>query len=420
MGPSSLLVPMTASQPIRILRIIARLNIGGPAIQAISLSDHLSGDGYKTLLVCGKVAPHEGDMAYFAEEKGVEPVILPKMGREITPLGDMKSLVDLRRIIKQFKPHIIHTHTAKAGTLGRLAGFSINLVRRSDARIRLVHTFHGHIFHSYFGSLRTRLFIQMERLLSRFTDRIIVISPLQQHDICWRYRIASSEKVRIIQLGFDLSNFEGRENHRKEIRERYMIQEGQSVLLVGIIGRLTEVKNHRVLLEAAKSLKARGQSKCFKFLVVGDGELRQDLITYARELGVQDSVIFSGWQKDMPSIYNALDIVALTSLNEGTPVSLIEAMASARPVVATDVGGVRDLMGFIDEESEDGYTLAQHGILVPSGNGEALARALSFLYENRKASEETAERGRKFVLNQYSLERLVKDIKSLYKEILSR
>ncbi|MGD8985514.1 MAG: glycosyltransferase family 4 protein [Desulfobacteraceae bacterium] len=410
---------MTASQPIRILRIIARLNIGGPAIQAISLSDHLSRDSYRTLLISGKVDPHEGDMAYFAEEKGVQPVILPKMGRDITLLGDMKSLIELRKIIKQFKPHIIHTHTAKAGTLGRLAGISFNLIRRSNVKIRLVHTFHGHIFHSYFGSLRTRLFIQIERFLSRFTDRIIVISPLQQHDMCWRYRIAPTEKVRIIPLGFDLSDFEGRENHRKQIRERYMLQDDQRVSLVGIIGRLTDVKNHRVLLEAAKCLKAMGKSERFKFLVVGDGELRQDLITYARELGIQNSVIFAGWQKDMPSIYEALDIVALTSLNEGTPVSLIEAMASARPVVATNVGGVRDLMGFIDEESKDGYTLAQHGILVPSGDGEVVARALSFLDENRKASKEMAERGREFVLNHYSVERLVKDIKSLYKEILS-
>ena len=181
---------MTASEPIRILRIIARLNIGGPAIQAISLSNHLSRDGYKTLLVSGKVAPHEGDMGYFDKEKGVQPVLLPGMGREISPLGDIKSLIDLRQIIKRFKPHIIHTHTAKAGTLGRLAGFSINMARGSEERIRLVHTFHGHTFHRYFGSLKTRLFIQIEKFLSRFTDRIIVVSPLQQRDICWRYEIA--------------------------------------------------------------------------------------------------------------------------------------------------------------------------------------------------------------------------------------
>ncbi len=163
-----------------------------------------------------------------------------------------------------------------------------------------------------------------------------------------------------------------------------------------------------------------GKSEHFKFLFVGDGELRQDLIMCAEELGVQDVVIFTGWQKDTPSIYNALDVIALTSLNEGTPVSLIEGMASARPVVATDVGGVRDLMGVIDERSRDGYKLAQHGILVPSGEGEVLARALLFLLENKKACEDMAERGREFVLNQYSMQRLVKDMKTLYKEILSR
>jgi glycosyltransferase involved in cell wall biosynthesis len=179
------------------------------------------------------------------------------------------------------------------------------------------------------------------------------------------------------------------------------------------------VKNHRLLLEAAKRLKAMGKGENFRFLIVGDGELRQDLIAYARKLGVQKAVIFTGWQKDMPSAYQALDIVALTSLNEGTPVSLIEAMASARPVVATDVGGVRDLMGVIDQDSKDGYARAQHGILVHSEDGEGLARALLFLHENRKVSEEMAKRGREFALNHYSMERLVKDIKSLYKEILA-
>ena len=410
---------MKTSEPIRILRIIARLNIGGPAIQAIALSDHLSREGYKTLLVSGKVGRHEGDMDYLAKETGVQPLILPEMGREIAPVGDIKSLIDLLKIIKRFKPHIIHTHTAKAGTLGRLAGIIFNLIRKSNVKISMVHTFHGHIFQSYFGSLKTRLFIQIEKFLSRFTDKIVVVSPLQQRDICWKYGIAPPEKVKIIPLGFDLSHFTEKRDHRRRIREQYLPHDSRETLLVGVIGRLTHVKNHRALLNAIECLKAMGKSEHFKFLIVGNGELRQDLITYASQLGVQDSVIFTGWQKDMASIYSALDIVALTSLNEGTPVSLIEGMASARPVVATDVGGVRDLMGVIDEKSRDGYKLAQHGILIPSGEEEVLARALVFLQENKKAGEDMAERGREFVLNRYSSQRLVNDIKSLYKEILS-
>jgi len=410
---------MTASKPIRILRIIARLNIGGPAIQAISLSGHLSSDGYRTLLVSGKVAPHEGDMTYLAQEKGVQPVILPRMGREITPFGDVQSLMDLRRIVREFKPHIIHTHTAKAGTLGRLAGISFNSLRRSNAKIRLVHTFHGHVFHSYFGFLKTRFFIEVERFLSRFTDRIIVVSALQERDICWRYKIVSPEKVKIIPLGFDLSVFAETAEHGEKIREKYVLHDSQDVSVVGTIGRLTGVKNHRVLLEAVKYLKDMGKGESIKLLVIGDGELRQDLIAHARDLGIQNSVVFTGWQKDMPAIYSALDIVALTSKNEGTPVTLIEAMASARPIVSTDVGGVRDLMGGIDEESRDGYKRAQHGILVPSGEGEAFARALLFLLENREAAKEMGERGREFVLERYSTERLLKDIKSLYDDILT-
>lgn len=411
---------MIPKGPIRILRVIARLNIGGPAIQAISLCEHLSKDPYKSLLVCGRVGPHEGDMSYLAREKGVQPYIFPGIGREISPLNDLRSLIDLRKIIKRFRPHIIHTHTAKAGTLGRLAGISFNLSRGFRERIRLVHTFHGHIFHSYFGSFKTFFFIQIERFLGRFTDRIIVISPRQQDDICRSFKITGKEKVKVIPLGFDLSNFADIGNHRKELRERYLPCDSQETLLVGIVGRLTHVKNHRMLLEAVKCLKDEGKGSFFRFLIVGDGELRGELMKYSEELGVEESVIFTGWQREIPSFYGAMDIVVLTSLNEGTPVTLIEAMAAQRPVIATDVGGVLDILGRVDKRGPDGYKLAENGILVPSQKGEILARALLFLSENREVSKEMAIRAREFVINRYTMERLVEDMESLYSELLKK
>lgn len=411
---------MTNMEPIRILRIIARLNIGGPAIQAILLSEYFSGGPYQTLLVCGKVGSYEGDMSYLAQSKNVRPVVLQGLGREISALGDFSSLQDLRRIIGRFRPHIIHTHTAKAGTLGRLAGIIYNALRGSQARIRLVHTFHGHVFHSYFGSLKTLLFIQIERFLATFTDRIVVISPSQQKEICERFRIARQEKVKVIPLGFELSAFKDAKRRGGDVRQRFLPHASGEDLVVGIIGRLTHVKNHRMFLDGVKYLKDMNQGHPFRFLVIGDGELRQELMQVVRNQGLEGEVVFTGWQKDMPSLYGALDIVVLTSLNEGTPVTLIEAMAAGMPVIATDVGGVRDLLGPLDREESDGYKLAQNGILIPTGREKVLAQALLRLSKDRDLFRRMAQNGQSFVLRHYSKERLIGDLELLYSELVSR
>lgn len=396
--------------PLRILRIIARLNIGGPAIQAIMLSHLLAEKGYQTLLVCGRVSPHEGDMSYLAESKGVEPVFLAALGRDISIAGDARSLVRVREIIRQFKPQIIHTHTAKAGTVGRLGGLSINPARGKRRRVRLVHTFHGHVFHDYFEPIKTRLFIEIERFLARFTDRIIAISPSQKKDLCDTYRIAAPSRVRVVPLGFDLSPFVPNPATEKH--------NAPSPLLVGIVGRLTHVKNHRLLLEGARDLKDRGREQDFRFVIVGDGELRRDLERYAVELEVDSFVSFAGWSKEMHSLYRNMDAVVLTSLNEGTPVTLVEAMAAGKTIIATDVGGVKDLLGAIDTRTNEGYNLAERGILVPSGNRRALAGALLFVMENRMMLKSMRDRATSYVLRYYGQERLVKDMDELYREMM--
>jgi glycosyltransferase involved in cell wall biosynthesis len=431
------MVPQASEkEPIRILRVIARLNIGGPAIQAVTLSDLLSKGRFRTRLVCGQVGAHEGDMSYLASSRQVDPVVLPSLGREISALDDLRSFSELRKIIGEFKPHLIHTHTAKAGTLGRLAGISMNAQRIFGRRIRLVHTFHGHVFHSYFSPLKTWAFMKIERFLARFTDRIIVISATQEKDICERYRIAHPRQVQVVPLGFDLSGF-----------EKLGPPPSQRIFSVGIIGRLTAVKNHRMLFEAVRILKDQGKDHPFNFFVVGDGEFRETLTREAAALGIEKKVVFTGWQKEMPEVYGKLDAVVLTSLNEGTPVSLIEAMAGARPVIATDVGGVRDLMGeidpstalqsgsgstrserraeargsgWVDTETGEGYKLARHGILVPSGDSQAMAKALLFAVTHRTLTIEMAERARKHVLQTYSLERLVGDMTALYEGLVER
>jgi glycosyltransferase involved in cell wall biosynthesis len=408
---------MHHKRQIRILRVIARLNIGGPAIHAISLSSKISEDLYRTLLVCGNISPGEGDMSYLARDEGIKPCLIPKLGREISLINDIKSFNEIKRIIKGFKPDIIHTHTAKAGALGRLAGMNFNLLRRKKNRIKLVHTFHGHIFHSYFGFLKTLFFIRAERFMAKFTDRIIVISSLQKRDICQRFRISTPDRVREIPLGFDLAPFAKSSNAGNMLREKYLPQLDSKVSVVGIIGRLTHVKNHRMFLEAVKNLKDSDKIRMFRFLIVGEGELKEELVNYSRELAIQEFVIFMGWQKDMPSVYNAMDIIALTSLNEGTPVTLIEAMASGKPVVATDVGGVRNILGHSDYKGT-GFKSARHGIIIPSGCSDALAKALLYLRENGDRLTEMTENAKEFVLEKFSMERLVKDMESLYSELL--
>jgi len=348
-------------------------------------------------------------MSYLASSRQVDPVVLPTLGREISALDDVRSFSELRKIIGEFKPHLIHTHTAKAGTLGRLAGISMNAQRMFGRKIRLVHTFHGHVFHSYFSPLKTSVFMKIERFLARFTDRILVISASQEKDICEKNRIAHPRQVQVVPLGFDLSGF-----------ERLGPPPPQGTFSVGIIGRLAPVKNHRMLFETVRILKDQGEDHAFNFFVVGDGELRDALTREAATLGIEKNVLFTGWQKEMPEVYRKLDAVVLTSLNEGTPVSLIEAMAAARPVIATEVGGVRDLMGQVDTETGEGYKLARHGILVPSEDSRALAEALRFALREKTLTIEMAERARKHVLQTYSLERLVGDMAALYEGLLKR
>ncbi len=400
----------------RILRIIARLNIGGPAIQAVTLTARLS-DEFETRLVCGHVGPGEGDMSYLARSEGIEPEILPSLGREISPFDDFHTLRGLRKIIRDFQPDIIHTHTAKAGSLGRIAGMSLNALAGFQKRVRFIHTFHGHVFNGYFGPRKAFLFVQVEKLLARFTDRIVVISPLQFVDICDRYRIAAPQKVRVIPLGFDLAQFCDCSRLRKEARKQFAGCENDDTLVVGIVGRLTGIKNHRMFLDAARLLKERGHGLSLKFVVVGDGELRQELVDYARKLEISDMVTFAGWHKDMPKVYAAMDAVALTSINEGTPVTLIEAMSAGIPVASTPAGGVPDLMGEVTEELS-GCRIAERGILVRPSDPKSLAEAILFLLKSTATSERMTARAKKYVLGRYSMERLLTDMKRLYSEVL--
>lgn len=403
---------------IRILRIIARLNIGGPAIQAISLSDAFSGNQYETLLVSGRIGEHEGNMSYLAKESGVNIVYLRELGREIFIWDDLKALFKLFKIIRGYKPQIIHTHTAKAGTLGRIAGICCNLLKPNQKKIQMVHTFHGHVFDHYFSPIKTRFFIIIEKFLSIFTKRIIVISPLQKKDIGYRYRISKPNKIRTIPLGFDLDQFRSMPGQESDFKKQVKVYFGNSIL-VGTIGRLVGIKNHRMLIDAALVLKEKGGLDPFRFIIIGDGELRLDLEKYVKKLRLNHHFLFVGWQKDMPSVYQCLDMVALTSLNEGTPVSLIESMAAGTPVVSTDVGGVRDLFGKELDRKREGFKILENGILIPPQSHQSLAVALTFIKENQPTVREITQNAKSFVLERYTRERLIKDMEHLYSELIN-
>ncbi|HEU4766427.1 MAG TPA: glycosyltransferase [Pyrinomonadaceae bacterium] len=393
----------------RIVRIIARLNVGGPAKHVVWLTTALQDASYRSLLVTGTVPEGEEDMSYFADEAGVTPVYIPEMSREIS-VNDAVTVWKLFRLFLRERPDIIHTHTAKAGTVGRVAGFFYRwltpgtLVGR-PRRCKFVHTYHGHVFHSYYGRGRTRMFLAIERLLARLiTDRLIVVSAQQGAEIGNDFRVGRAGQIKVIPLGLDLQIFANHASRRARFREELGIDD--ETILVGIVGRLTEIKNHQMFLNSVARLSA-DERRAMRFVVIGDGSLRPALEEQAKSLGLATDVIFAGGRKDPEYFYPALDIVALTSRNEGTPLTLIEAMANARPVVATSVGGVVDLLG-------DG-----RGICVPSGDEQAFASALSRLAYDRDLQRELGARGLEFVGRVYPKERLIEDIKRLYEELIN-
>ena len=416
---------MSDEQHTKIIRIIARLNVGGPAKHVVWLTSGLRDAGFDTLLVTGKVPEGEEDMSYFADEMGVTPRYFAEMSREIS-LNDAKTVWKLFRLFRQERPDIVHTHTAKAGTVGRTAGFLYRWLTPGvfigkPRQCKFVHTYHGHVFHSYYGRTRTRMFLAIERLLAKLvTDRLIVVSKQQSIEIGEKFRVGSSGQIRVIPLGLDLGLFADHASRRTKFRHELCIPD--HTILIGIVGRLTDIKNHQMFLNVVARLKeidpACWRQGAVRFIVIGDGGLRDDLEDQCEELGLEKDVIFVGSRKDPEYFYPALDVVALTSHNEGTPLTLIEAMANARPVVATSVGGVVDLLGDVVEDGP--YQVCRRGIAVDAGDEEAFVSALSRIIRDRSLRQELGERGLEFVEVNYSKERLFEDIKGLYGELTNR
>ena len=401
---------------IKILRIISRLNIGGPSIHVHILTSELDRNKFESILLTGQISPFEGDMSYLFNSMDEKPVIIPDLQREISFGSDVRAFSRIFKVILNEKPDIVHTHTAKAGSSARLAVLFYNCLYKK--KVKSIHTFHGHIFKGYFSKAKSRMFIFIERLIGKITDVVIAISETQKHELSDEFRVAPLKKFRTIKLGFRLEPFLNCRQAKGKFRKQLGV--GDDFLLIGIIGRFVPIKNHFLFLKAAKIFTKQYPLKRIKFVIVGDGELRIQLRDYVKELALDNDVVFCGWIKEITDVYADLDIVALTSFNEGTPVSIIEAMAASVPVVSTDVGGVRDLLGSpLDTgNGSNGFHVCERGIMCKSDDPVSFAKALVYMVDSQFGkSADFITSVREFITQNYSQKRLIRDIESLYLEL---
>jgi glycosyltransferase involved in cell wall biosynthesis len=385
--------------PIRVLRVIARLNMGGPALHVTYLARGLAERGYETTLVAGDVGRGEESMAFVAERAGVEVVRLPGLSRDLSPVHDAVAAWRIARIIRRVRPDVVHTHTAKAGAIGRAAA----LLAGPGRRPVVVHTFHGHVLRGYFGTAGTLLFRGIETALARVTDRLIAVSPEVRDELVGLH-VAPREKFSVVRLGIELEPRVRFEGDAGEVRRRHGIPADKFV--VGWFGRMTAVKRTEDLLTMLAGVRVRGVDALL--LLVGDGDDRERLEQRAHDLGLARSCLFVGYQEDVAPWYAICDAVVLTSASEGTPVTIIEALAAGRPVVATRVGGVPDVV----EEGETGFLVRPH-------DTHALAERLEILAGDPERGIAMGELGRQRVLERYAVDRLVSDVDALYRELLA-
>lgn len=387
---------------IKVLRILNRFNLGGPVYNASYLTSDLSNE-FNTLLIGGPCEEGEADAMYIAHQLGVHPIVIEEMGRSVNPLQDLRALRRIRKIIREFKPDIVHTHASKAGALGRIAA-------RLEGVPVIVHTFHGHVFHSYFGKIKTLTYKTIERLLSRVTTMIVTISNQQRIEICDIHRITKREKTCVIPLGFDLQRFRiEHEERRKAFRETYSLSDEE--VAIAIVGRLVPIKNHGLLIHAVSAMK----NKNMRLFIVGDGPERDNIVSACAMNGLKSGfgkekvdVYFTGWERKVEEILPGFDLVVLSSDNEGTPVSLIEAQAAGIPVISTNVGGVRDIV--VDQET---------GIVVEPNDLNGLTAALDRLVSSKELREKMGVRGQETVVKTYDKSRLALEMAALYRKLLS-
>ncbi|HQI69501.1 MAG TPA: glycosyltransferase [Bacteroidales bacterium] len=392
----------------RVLRIINRFNLGGPTYNAAYLTRYMSPD-FQTLLVGGMKEESEENSEFIVRNLGIVPITIPDMHRSINPMKDIIALRKICEIIEDFRPDIVHTHASKAGALGRRAAYKMKVPV-------IIHTFHGHVFDAYFSGVKSYMYQHIERALARKSTKIIALSPIQRDDLVHKYRICSEDKVRVIPLGFDLNRFrENKEEKRIQFRADYLLDDDE--IAIGIVGRIVPIKNHNLFLEGVKHVVEKYGKKIRAF-IVGDGEDKIKVMDKCRELGLSTvdftlekrkaAVTFTSWIKDVDVVNAGMDIITLTSLNEGTPVSLIEAQASGKPIITTNVGGIENIV-------MPGRTALLSDNRVP---GDYQQKLLT-LVEDEQLRNEFSLAGWEFVNQKFSYNRLVSDMNNLYNELLA-
>ena len=391
---------------IKILRILNRFNVGGPVYNATYLTKYLNSDLYETLLIGGKPEKHEQSADYILNDLEVPFNELKYMRRAISPLFDLISLIQIVIIIYKYKPNIIHTHAAKSGLLGRLASLFYY------KRVKVIHTYHGNVFEGYFSNFKNRILLFIERFLAKKSTKIIAISKLQSHDLIYKYKICEKEKIEIVPLGFDLDRFTENTNFKREkLRKEFNVN--NSIILITIIGRVVPIKNHQLFIDVINYCKNKSTRK-IKAIIVGDGSETEKIIDYAinnklsysyKDVNKECDVLFTSWRSDIDSILAASDIACLTSLNEGTPVSIIESMASGTASISTNVGGVSDIIednisGIVSSKELDDY-------------GENLLKMI----EDDNLRLKLAKNGKSISLKNYNYNKLVFNIEVLYQKL---
>lgn len=369
---------------MRVLRVITRLNIGGPGLHVLSLAR--ATPDIPSLLAAGRPDAGEGEL----EASGLAVARVPLV-RPISPAADARAILAIRRLIVSSRPAVVESHMAKAGMAARAAGASLR------SRPALVHVFHGHVFDGYFSPGVVKVFVAAERFLAARSDLLITVSP-QTRDRLLSMGIGRPEQYRVVPLGLDLAPFLAQSGSAGAVRSKLGI--GAGVPLIGVAARLVPIKDHATLLVAVGRLNGA------HLAVFGDGVLRRELEEKARSMGLEKRIHFLGWWGDMAAGLADCDVVALSSLNEGTPVSLIEAMAAARPVVATQVGGNASVV----EEGASGF-------LVPAGDSAAMAERLETVLSDRALAARLGARGRDLAQERFQLARLVKDMRDIYLEL---
>lgn len=408
----------------RVLRIINRFNLGGPTFNAAYLTKHLEPD-FETLLIGGLKDDREDSSEFIIRDLGINHRILPEMRRAVNFRNDRRALESIKEIIREFRPDIVHTHASKAGALGRIAAQQLKVPVT-------VHTFHGHVFHSYFGIIKTNIYKSIERYLANNTTVIIAISNSQKRELAQDHRICKEDKIEVIPLGFDLTKFkENQANKRETFRNYYGIEDNE--IAIGIVGRIAPIKNHHLFVESVAQVIAKTDKK-IRIFIIGNGDQKQEIVDQLKltdmsysdtdytssfdkshnqanpgdKAGNNGLFIFTSWIRSIDYAYAGLDIIALTSKNEGTPVSLIEAQAASKPVISTNVGGVSEV---VDDQKS--------GLLCKS-NSTAISDSLLPLINDSDLRENMGKHGAKKVHSEYSYDRLVKQMNSLYCNLLNQ